>query len=90
MLRVSPLLVIPFKQTGRPRAEYAAIHEQTHSRLIEALAERDGRGAEATLREIILASAAWYHRHHEFADAGSGRGRAFGNARAQRRVRAAS
>jgi DNA-binding GntR family transcriptional regulator len=91
-LRVSPLLVIPFKQTGRPRAEYAAIHEQTHARLLEALAERDGRGAEATLREIILASAAWYHRHHEFAepDGGSGRGRASAGARAQRRGRTAA
>ena len=89
-LRVSPLLVIPFKQTGRPRSEYAAIHEQTHSRLLEALAERDGRGAEATLREIILASAAWYHRHHEFAAPEGSSGRAPGNARAERRVRAAA
>ncbi len=70
-LRVSPLLSIPFKASGRPRAEYLSAQEENHSRLIAALETGDGRVAEAAVREIILASAGWYHRHYRFASDGA-------------------
>lgn len=66
-LRVSPLLSIPFHSPAHARAEYLAIHEENHIRLLGALRDRDGRAAEASIREIILASAGWYHRHYRFA-----------------------
>jgi DNA-binding GntR family transcriptional regulator len=66
-LRVSPLLSIPFRKPARARNEYLTIHEVNHAKLIEAFREKDGRAAEAAMREIILASASWYHRHYQFA-----------------------
>lgn len=67
-LRVSPLLSIPFKNPPAVRKEWISLHDENQLRLIEALEDRDGRAAEAAIREIIHASAAWYHRHHTFAD----------------------
>lgn len=66
-LRVSPLLSIPFKKPAQVREEWVSIHEDNQNRLLQALRDRDGRAAESAIREIILASAAWYHRHHDFA-----------------------
>ncbi len=66
-LRVSPLLSIPFKSSARARGEYISFQENIHGRLLDALEARDGRAAEAAIREIIQASAAWYHRHYDFA-----------------------
>jgi DNA-binding GntR family transcriptional regulator len=65
-LRVGPLLIIPLKKPRQLRTEWISIHEGTQNRLIKALRDKDGRAAESAIREIILASAAWYHRHHEF------------------------
>jgi DNA-binding GntR family transcriptional regulator len=66
-LRVSPLLSIPFKKPAKVRAEWVLGHEHNQLRLLDALKQRDGKAAEAVIREIILGSAAWYHRHHQFA-----------------------
>ena len=68
-LRVSPLLIIPLKKPRQLRNEWLSIHEDTQKRLIKALRHKDGRAAESAIREIILASAAWYHRHHDFSGA---------------------
>ena len=65
-LRVGPLLALPFKMPNEARDNYVATHHRTHTDLTEALADRDARSAEAAVREILLASAAWYHRHHQF------------------------
>jgi DNA-binding GntR family transcriptional regulator len=66
-LRVSPLLSIPFKHKGRVYDEWVLAHDDNQKRLLQALKDRDGRAAESAMREVILTSAAWYHRHHEFA-----------------------
>jgi DNA-binding GntR family transcriptional regulator len=66
-LRVSPLLSIPFKSRPKARGEYLLIHDDNHARLMAALRAGSGYAAEAEIRGIILASAAWYHRHHRFA-----------------------
>ena len=71
-LRVSPLLSVPFRKPKRVRDEWIAIHEDNQNRLLQALRDRDGRAAESAIREIILASAAWCHRHHEFAAVSNG------------------
>jgi DNA-binding GntR family transcriptional regulator len=66
-LRVSPLLSIPFKTPLRAREGWLTIQDDNQDRLLRALADRDDRAAESVMREIIQASAAWYHRHHTFA-----------------------
>lgn len=66
-LRVSPLLSIPFKKPPKIRREWVIGHEANQIRLLVALKHRDGKAAEAVIREVILSSAAWYHRHHQFA-----------------------
>jgi DNA-binding GntR family transcriptional regulator len=72
-LRVSPLLSIPFKKPAQVREEWISIHDDNQNRLLDALRDRDGRAAESAIREIILASAAWYHRHHTFGGDEAGR-----------------
>jgi DNA-binding GntR family transcriptional regulator len=65
-LRVSPLLAIVFKMPRVARLNYAATQEQSHGNLVQAVRDQDARLAEASLREILITSAAWYHRHHQF------------------------
>ncbi|MDT9600351.1 GntR family transcriptional regulator [Sphingosinicella rhizophila] len=64
-LRVGPLLAFPFKVPMEARAAYVA-NLGRHSDLMTSVKDGDGRAAEAAIREILLASAAWYHRHYQF------------------------
>lgn len=65
-LRVSPLLSFPARLSTRAPSEYFSMHDTAQAALIEALEKRDARVAEAAIREIILTSASWYHRHYTF------------------------
>jgi DNA-binding GntR family transcriptional regulator len=66
-LRVSPLLSFPARLSSSAPSEYFSMHDVAQAALIEALKSGDARGAEAAIREIILTSAGWYHRHYSFA-----------------------